>query len=80
MSSRTRYALVVLSAVGLAASVAALYVHYQVDHRSRLHELLRRQRDGECEQVSESAYGTVPGVPVAAGGAIWSAFVFLLAA
>jgi protein-disulfide isomerase len=31
-----------------------------------------------CEQVLESAYGRVFGVPVAAGGAIWSGLVLLL--
>jgi hypothetical protein len=30
--------------------------------------------------VFESAYGTIAGVPVAAGGAIWSALVLLLSA
>jgi uncharacterized membrane protein/protein-disulfide isomerase len=33
-----------------------------------------------CEAVYESAYGTVRGVPVAAGGAIWAGLVALLAA
>ena len=33
--------------VGLGASVAAAYVHYQLLQRSALHQLLRRQRDGE---------------------------------
>ena len=33
-----------------------------------------------CEAVYQSAYGTVYGVPVAAGGAIWSGLVLLLAA
>jgi hypothetical protein len=30
MSSRSRYALIALSALGLAASIAALYVHYRL--------------------------------------------------
>src|SRR5215213_4525854 len=33
-----------------------------------------------CQQVLQSAYGKVAGVPVAAGGAIWSGLVLLLAA
>ena len=46
MSSRTRYALVVLSALGLAASLAALYVHYRLITEPGIYELLRHQRNG----------------------------------
>src|SRR5690606_18528477 len=31
-----------------------------------------------CEQVLESSYGRIFGIPVAAGGAIWSGLVLLL--
>ena len=33
-----------------------------------------------CQQVFQSRYGSVAGIPVAAGGAIWSTLVLLLAA
>ncbi len=33
-----------------------------------------------CQQVLTSQYGSVLGVPVAAGGAIWALLVFMLAA
>jgi hypothetical protein len=38
MTNRNRYALIALSVIGLAASVAALYVHYQIPDRLELHE------------------------------------------
>jgi len=80
MSSRTRYALVVLSAIGLAASIAALYVHYRLITEPGYTSFCDVNETVSCEQVFESAYGTVAGVPVAAGGAIWSALVLMLSA
>ena len=80
MSSRTRYALVVLSALGLAASLAALYVHYRLITEPGYTSFCDVNETVSCEQVFESAYGTVAGVPVAAGGAIWSALVLMLSA
>ncbi len=80
MSSRTRYALVVLSAIGLAASLAALYVHYRLITEPGYTSFCDVNETVSCEQVFESAYGTVAGVPVAAGGAIWSALVLMLSA
>ena len=46
MSSRSRYALIVLSALGLAASIAALSRPLPADHATGIHQLLRRQRNG----------------------------------
>src|SRR4029434_2365101 len=80
MSSRTRYALVVLSALGLAASLAALYVHYRLITEPGYTSFCDVHETVSCEAVFESAYGTVAGVPVAAGGAIWSALVLMLSA
>ncbi len=78
MSSRTRYALVVLSALGLAASTYALYVHYRLLTEPNYSSICEVSETVSCQRVFESAYGTVAGVPVAAGGAIWSALVFML--
>ncbi len=78
MSARTRYALVVLSAIGLAASTYALYVHYHLLTEPNYSSACEVSETVSCQRVFESAYGTFAGVPVAAGGAIWSALVLLL--
>ena len=81
MSTRTRYALVVLSAVGLAASLFALYVHYRIlTEPAGYTSICEINETVSCQQVFESQYGTFAGVPVAAGGAIWSALVLMLSA
>src|SRR5262245_55555269 len=80
MSNRTRYALVVLSVLGLAASIAALYVHYRLLTVPGYTSFCDVNETVSCQQVFQSAYGTVAGVPVAAGGAIWSALVLMLSA
>ena len=80
MSTRTRYALVVLSAIGLAASLAALYVHYRLITEPGYTSFCDINETVSCEQVFQSEYGSVAGVPVAAGGAIWSALVLMLSA
>lgn len=68
-----------LAAVALAASVAALYVHYRLIADPTYSSFCDVSETVSCEAVYRSAYGTLFGVPVAAGGAIWSAFVLMLA-
>jgi uncharacterized membrane protein len=80
MSSRSRYALIVLSALGLAASIAALYVHYRLITQPGYISFCDVSETVSCQQVFQSEYGTIAGVPVAAGGAIWSALVLMLSA
>ena len=80
MSTRTRYALIALSALGLAASVAALYVHYRLITEPGYTSFCDVSETVSCQQVFQSEYGTVAGIPVAAGGAIWSALVLILSA
>jgi uncharacterized membrane protein/protein-disulfide isomerase len=80
MSTRSRYALVALSALGLVASVAALYVHYRLITEPGYTSFCDISETVSCEQVFQSDYGTVAGIPVAAGGAIWSALVLILSA
>jgi len=80
MSARTRYALVVLSVIGLVASTAALYVHYMLITQPGYTSFCDVSETVSCQQVFQSTYGTVAGVPVAAGGAIWSALVLILSA
>lgn len=68
-----------LAAVALAASVASLYVHYQMLQNPLYSSFCDISETVSCETVYASEYGTVFGVPVAAGGAIWSGLVLLLA-
>ena len=79
MAKHSRLLILVLAAVAFAASVAALYVHYQLIADPTYASFCDVSETVSCEAVYRSSYGTVLGVPVAAGGAIWSAFVFLLA-
>ena len=78
MLHRSRIALIALAFLGLGASVYALYVHYRLSDPSYIPGCEISDTVG-CQQVLTSAYGSVLGVPVAAGGAIWSAAVLLLA-
>jgi uncharacterized membrane protein len=78
MTARVRYALVALSALGLIASSAALYVHYRLLTEPNYTSFCDVSETISCQQVFQSEYGTVGGVPVAAGGAIWSALVLML--
>jgi len=78
MKSYTRPILIVLSLVALGASVAALYVHYRLLSDPTYVSFCDVSATVSCESVLQSQYGTVAGVPVAAGGAIWSALVLML--
>ena len=78
MTSRTRYALIALAVLGLGASCAALYVHYRLLTDPTYSSFCDVSESISCQQVFQSEYGTVAGVPVAAGGAIWSALVLML--
>jgi len=78
MAGKYRIGLVLFSLLGLGASIAALYVHYQLMVDPGYTSFCDISATVSCEQVLESAYGRVFGIPVAAGGAIWSALVLLL--
>jgi uncharacterized membrane protein/protein-disulfide isomerase len=69
-----------LAAIALVASLASLYVHYQLLRDPSYTSFCDVSATVSCAAVYASAYGTVAGVPVAAGGAIWAALVLLLAA
>jgi len=68
------------AALGLIASVWALYVHYRLQSDPTYVSVCEVNESVSCQQVLTSQYGSVLGVPVAAGGAIWSLLAFLLAA
>jgi uncharacterized membrane protein/protein-disulfide isomerase len=80
MKAYARVIIVVLSAVALAASLGSLYVHYQLLHDPTYSSVCDVNETVNCSAVYQSSYATIRGVPVAAGGAIWSGLVLLLAA
>jgi uncharacterized membrane protein/protein-disulfide isomerase len=80
MAAKIRIAIIAFAALGLAASVYALYVHYMLVTDPAYAPGCDISATVSCQQVLQSAYGKVAGVPVAAGGAIWSALILMLAA
>jgi len=79
MLSRYRYALIGLALLGLGVSVTALVVHYRLMTDPGYSSFCDISATVSCQQVLESSYATVKGIPIASGGAIWSAAVLLLA-
>jgi uncharacterized membrane protein len=78
MTARARYALITLAALGLVASLVALYVHYRLLTDPTYSSFCDVSDTVSCQQVLRSPYATIAGIPVAAGGAIWSALVLML--
>lgn len=79
MKSHTRPVIMTLAAVALAASLGSVYVHYQLVRNPSYTSFCDISATVSCETAFQSRYATVAGVPVAAGGAAWSALVLLLA-
>jgi uncharacterized membrane protein len=79
MKTHARTLIIALAVLGLGASVASLYVHYQMLADPSYTSFCDVNATVSCEAVLTSQYGSVAGVPVAAGGAIWSALILLLA-
>jgi uncharacterized membrane protein len=78
MKAYVRPAIIVLALVALGASIAALYVHYKLLTSPGYSSFCDISATVSCQQVLESSYGRVFGIPVAAFGAIWSGLVLLL--
>jgi uncharacterized membrane protein len=57
-----------------------LYVHYRLQSDPTYVSVCEVSESVSCQQVLTSQYGSLFGVPVAAGGAIWSLLAFMLAA
>jgi uncharacterized membrane protein len=76
---KARFGILILAAIALAASIAALYVHYRIVQDPAYSSFCDVNETVSCEAVLESAYASFLGIPVAVGGAIWSALVLLLA-
>ena len=80
MTKYARPLIVALALLALGASIAALYVHYRIIKDPTYTSFCDINTTVSCEAVLESPYATVRGVPVAAGGVIWSTLVLLIAA
>ena len=80
MKKYARPLIVLLAAVALAASVASLYVHYRLLTDPSYTSFCDVSETVSCQAVITSQFGYVFGIPVAAGGAIWSGLVLILAA
>src|SRR5882672_5699011 len=80
MTKYARPLIVALALLALGASVLALYVHYRIIEDPTYSSFCDINETVSCEAVLQSSYATVRGVPVAAGGVIWSALVLLIAA
>jgi uncharacterized membrane protein len=80
MTKYARPLIVALALLALGASIAALYVHYRIIEDPTYTSFCDINETVSCEAVLESPYATVRGVPVAAGGVIWSTLVLLIAA
>ena len=80
MKTHARTLIMALALLALAASTYALYVHYRMLADPTYTSACNINETVSCEAVLTSQYGSVAGVPVAAGGAIWSALILLLAA
>jgi uncharacterized membrane protein len=78
MQKNSRFLILVLALVALGASVASLYVHYKLLTDLTYSSFCDVSETVSCQAVYQSPYGTAFGVPVAAGGVIWSALVVLL--
>jgi uncharacterized membrane protein len=79
MLRRYRYALIGLALVALGTSVTALVVEYRLMTDPSYSSFCDISAKISCAQVLQSSYATVAGIPIASGGAIWSAAILLLA-
>ncbi len=77
--TKTRLLVLAFAAVALVASVLSLNVHYRLLTDSSYTSFCNVNETVSCEALYLSEYGSVGGVPVAAGGVIWSTLVLLLA-
>ena len=79
MKKHSRTLILALAVLALGASLAALYVHYRLLADPNYTSFCDVSATVSCEALYESAYGTIAGVPVAAGGVIWAGLVLAFA-
>ena len=78
MSARARKLLVAFGVLGLAASLAAAWVHYHLLVNPDYSSFCDISATVSCKQAYLSRYGSVAGVPVALGGVVFFTLVLLL--
>ena len=78
MSSLARKLLIAFALLGLGASVAATYVHYNLVKNPDYSSFCDINSTVSCKAAYLSRYGSVAGVPVAVGGILFFAWVLLL--
>jgi len=77
-STRAAWALLAFCLLGLAASSASAFIHYQMLRDPSYSSVCDINETWSCGAVYESRYGSFAGVPVALGGVIWFAAATLL--
>jgi len=78
MSSTARKLLVAFSLLGLGASAAATYVHYNLIQNPDYSSFCDFNATVTCKAAYLSRYGSVGGVPVAVGGLLFFTWVLLM--
>lgn len=78
MTALTRKLLTAFSLLGLAASAAATWVHYQLLANPDYSSFCDINATVSCKKAYLSSYGSVAGVPVAVGGVVFFTLVLLL--
>jgi uncharacterized membrane protein len=78
MSSLARKLLVAFSLLGLGASTAATYVHYNLIRNPDYSSFCDINTTVTCKAAYLSRYGSVAGVPVAVGGVLFFTWVLLM--
>jgi uncharacterized membrane protein len=80
MASKSRIAIIAFAALALGLSLYAVYVSYMLTTDPGYAPLCDISETVSCQQVFQSTYARVGGIPIAVGGAIWAGLVLLLAA
>ena len=78
MTSAARKLLIAFALLGLAASSAAAYVHYNLIKNPDYSSFCDINTTVSCKAAYLSRYGSVAGVPVAVGGLLFFTWVLLL--
>lgn len=78
MSATARKLLVAFSLLGLGASAAATYVHYNLIENPDYSSFCDFNATVTCKAAYLSRYGSVAGVPVAVGGLLFFTWVLLM--
>jgi uncharacterized membrane protein len=78
MSGLARKLLVAFSLLGLGASIAATYVHYNLIYNPNYTSFCDVNATVSCRAAYLSRYGSVAGVPVAVGGILFFTWVLLM--